>query len=167
LSGAEDTIILPNILYCGKECFDKLAQAHAKGTGIIATEGFGHYNENTKGRSEKSEIYDLQGIEGALVVSQDELCGHISNRLYVNEQDILLETRKKTDGSIVLHVLNADHHRELPCVEVTFEDPALLNCKYFEVFTPDDTKVEASIKDGQLRVKIYNYKTLVSIVCKS
>lgn len=83
-----------------------------------------------------------------------------------DEQDILLETRKKQDGSIVLHILNADTYRDLSCVEVTFEDPALFSCTDCEVFTPDDTNVEASIKDGKLSVKIFNYKTLVSIVCK-
>ncbi len=164
--GAGDTIILPKILYCSKECYDKLAVASAKGARIIATEGFGHYNENTKGRSEQSEIYDLKGLKGAQVIAQEELCQYIPQSLHINEEDILLETRKKQDGSIVLHILNADIYRDLSCVEVTFEDPALLNCTNFEVFTPDDTNVEASIKDGKLSVKISDYKTLVSIVCK-
>lgn len=161
-----DTIILPKILYCGKECFDKLAAVHIKGVKMIATEGFGHYNENTKGRSEKSEIYDLKGLQGAIMVAEEELCNYIPRGLQISEEDILLETRVTQDGNLVLHVLNADHHRALSCVEVTFEDPALLSCTHCEVYTPDDTKAEVCIRDGKLKMKIYDYKTLVSVVCK-
>lgn len=161
---AGDTIVLPNIVYCGNQCYDNLKTAALNGARVVAVGGFGHYNDNTKGRCESNEIYDLKGIEGSLVVSLDKLGESIPKKLRVSEQDILLETRKTEDGRIVLYALNADPDRNLPYVEVEYEDAELLKCSKCETFTPDDSVVEAELINGKAIIRIKAYETLAGVV---
>ena len=160
-----DTIILPKILYCKESMYRDLKEASEKGVKIIATEGFGHYNEYTKARSRKNEILNLQGIDGAIITTKEELVGHIDKKIFVDVPDVLVETRITEDNKLVLHVLNADAERNLEKTEVVFSDEILKGKKTAKVYTPDsDTTAEVEISDDKATVKINNYGTLVSVV---
>ena len=85
-----DTIVLPKILYCKDSMYHDLKEVSKKGVKIIATEGFGHYNENTKARSSDNEILNLQGIEGAVITTMDEILNHIDKKITVDVSDVLV-----------------------------------------------------------------------------
>ena len=159
-----DTLVLPGIFYCAASLYDDIKKAADRGVMVLATEGFGYYNENTKPRAVRGEIYNLQGIENKKIISVEELADCIEKTVSVNVPDVVLETRLTADGRLALHVLNADNHRDLPEVEVTFEDEKLATCTKWEVFTPDDTQVSVALEGNKAVVKIQNYQTLVSVL---
>jgi len=162
--GNGDTVILPGIFYCSEKLYDDLKNAYTRGVDIIALSGFGHYNENTKGRSLSSEVIDLKGIADDLVVTSDRLIDRITKTVSTDTDDVLIEIRLAKNGSLILHVLNADSERDLPETTVIYEDEKLLSCRKFRVFTPDDSAAVIEITGNKAVVKIKNLKTLVSIM---
>ena len=135
-----------------------------KGVKIIAIDGFGHYNENTKGRSEKSEIYNLNGIEGSIVTPLEELKNHLNSGFICDTEDVLLETRITNDNKIVLNILNANPDRDNLDLTVTFSDENLAKCHNFKVLTPNNSETVVEIKNAKANVTIKNFKTLVSVI---
>jgi len=103
-------------------------------------------------------------IENKKIISVEELADCIEKTVSVDVPNVVLETRLTADGRLALHVLNADNHRNLPEVEVTFEDEKLATCTKWEVFTPDDTQVSVALEGNKAVVKIQNYQTLVSVL---
>ena len=158
------TVILPKILYCTGGLYENLKSASEKGVKIIATCGFGHYNEFTKGRCEDSEIFNLKGISGAVLTDKESLPSHIDKSLTVDTDAVLLETRLTSDGSLILHILNADAERELGEVTVTLCEELLRGMRVAKVLTPDGSTATAVIDGIVATVKIKDLLNLVSIV---
>ncbi len=159
-----DTIVLPDILYCKNKLYEDLKQASLRGVNIVATGCFGRHNENTKTRSEKNEIYNLQGIEKAVLTNREEFLQYIPRTLTIDTCDVLLETRIFDDGKLALHVLNADIDRQLDQTIVTFKDNLLNNLTSYKVYTPDNSTCQVEIKNGVATIKIKGLNTLVSVV---
>ena len=159
-----DAVVLPNIIYCEAKLYEDLKTISQKGVKIIAIGGFGHYNENTKGRSEKNEIYNLNGIETSIVTPLENLKNHLDSGFTCDTKDVLLETRITNDNKIVLNILNANPDRENLNLNVTFEDDILAKCKSFKVLTPDNSETEVEIKGTKAYVTVKNLKTLVSVI---
>ena len=159
-----DIVILPNIIYCSAKLYEDLKAISKKGVKTIAIGGFGHYNENTKGRSEKSEIYNLQGIEGSITIPLEELKNHLNSGLICDTEDILLETRITKDNKIVLNILNANPDRENLNLNVTFNDENLAKCKNFKVLTPNNSEINVKLTGADATVSIRNLKTLVTVI---
>ncbi len=161
---AGDVIVLPDILYCKNKLYYDLKEASSRGVKIVATGGFGRHNENTKTRSEKNEIYNLQGIEKAILTNREEFLQYIQRNLTIDKEDVLLETRINNSGDIILHILNANVDVDLNETLVTFEDELLESLTNYKVYSPDDISSEVTIKDNKATIKIKNLKTLASIV---
>lgn len=159
-----DTVVLPNIIYCEEKLYNDLKEIAQKGVKTIAIGGFGHYNENTKGRSEKNEIYNLQGIEGSITIPLEELKNHLNPGLICDTEDVLLETRITNDNKIVLNILNANPDRDNLDLTVTFSDENLAKCQNFKVLSPNNSETVVEIKNSKANVTIKNFKTLVSVI---
>ena len=161
---AGDTVILPKIIYCRDSLYKDLKAASERGVGIVATGGFGHYNENTKGRSMDNEILDLQGIASAAVISKEELADRIDRTLSVDASDVLLEARMTEDGCLVLHILNADAERDLDETVVRFKDDLLKEMCGARIKTPDESSATCEISHDTAVITVKNLKTIVSII---
>ncbi len=159
-----DVIILPDVLYCKNKLYQDLKDASNRGVKIIATGGFGRHNENTKTRSEKNEIYNLQGIKDAILTTKQDFLQYLPSNLTIDTEDVLLETRITCDNKLILHVLNGNIDRDIDMTRVTFSDNLLNDFKNFKVYTPDNSTCDVLVKDGTATISIKALKTLVSVV---
>ena len=159
-----DVVVLPCILYCAKSLYSDLSAAAQRGVSVIAIDGFGHYNEFTKGRSTSDDAYNLRGIDGSILIDLEKLPNFLPRNLAIDLSDILLETRITSDGILSLHILNADAERMSASAKVTFTDERLIRCRSWKIYTPDSTEAQVTLLGNTAIIELRNFKTLVTVL---
>ena len=164
----DDVIILPNIQYAAKSVYRDLKKAAERGTKIVRVGSYGIYNEETKGISESDECFQLNGIKSKVVISQnapkEELIDAVGNRIAINLEDVVVETKIMDDGRLVLHLLNADNTNGVKQLEVAFADQMLTQFNHASVLAPNEIRSEVKLEGNVAKICVDDYKTLVSVV---
>lgn len=166
----DSALVIPSAMYTKPELYNILTESGKKGVAVIIVGAYGVYNELGRDRNKNDKVFSIGQEENITLVSAPgevvEVLRSVTQARTVTvnggRDNLIVETRKTENGTLLIHILNPDNERPALDAEVHLNGLTGKTCQKAELHSFEGAKLEG-FDPAEGILTISGLKSLVTI----